>query len=54
MCVPTLAFPRSISVLTRHGRQLCRHVALRANLLPGGCGKVKPPELPEEGVVLVL
>lgn len=39
---------------TWHGGQLCWHVTLRANLLPGGCGEMKAPQLSEQRVVFIL
>lgn len=42
------------SVLTWHRGQLCGHVTLCADLLPGGCGKMKPPKLPEKRVIFIF
>lgn len=45
---------KAASVLTWHRSQLRGHVPLCADLLPGCCGKMIPPELPEQRVVFVL
>lgn len=44
----------STPVHTWHRCQLCGHITLCADLLPGGCGKMKPPKLSEKRVVFIF
>lgn len=44
----------STPVHTWHRCQLCGHVTLCTDLLPGGCGKMKAPKLSEKRVVFIF
>lgn len=50
----TFLYIRPAADFTWHWGQLRGHVALRTDLLPCGCGEMKPPKLPEKRVVFIL